>query len=265
MKQHLPFIVFVHVEKAGGISINNMLHHYIDGYVSPSPRWGETMQAPDLKTIQKFYPRKIKGVGGHRMVASESYSNNQFVFSFVREPIARLLSHLNWQIHKMDIAHSFESFVSKPYFQNFQTYRLTRSRDYQTAKEIIRKHYSFVGISEKFDLSINLLSLKLFGEVGKLNYQRLNETKLQDKTYKPSLLSDSRLKQLQKLNQTDIDVYKLVQEQFLSFKEIDEQVHNYNPSSMHIPFRTIVMRKISNYYIGHIIQPRLMKQVPFGH
>lgn len=263
--KELPFLVYVHVEKAGGISINNMLHNYVDGYISPSPRWGEEMTAKNIATIQKYYPVRIRGVGGHRVVASETYSANQFAFAFAREPLSRLISHLNWQIHIMGIPHTFESFVNNAYFQNFQTFRLTRSRDFQTAKAVISRHYDFIGLQEKYDLSINLLSEKLYGRIGQLNYQKLNETQAQNKTYHLPDLNEKQMKLIQKLNQTDIDVYNYIKEQLFPTYASENQSYNYQPSTIEIPTRVILKRKLSNYYIGRIVQPRFMKKVEFGY
>lgn len=265
MSAKIPFVVYVHVEKAGGISINNMLHNYIKGYISPSPRWGETMRAEDLQIIQKYYPLKIKGIGGHRIVAKEKYSSDQFVFAFVREPLSRLLSHLNWQINKMDIPHTFESFINDIHFQNFQTFRLTRSRDFQTAKTVIEKYYNFIGLSEQYDLSINLLSKKLYGQVEKLNYEKMNETKKRNKTYRLQDLDEKQIKHLKKLNQVDIDLYNYIRDEVFPTYYTNDRNYHYQPSNAKTPTLTTLKRKLSNYYVGRVLQPQFMKQVKFGY
>lgn len=265
MRRKVQFIVYVHVEKAGGISINNMLHHYIKGYISPSPEWGEVMKAKDLAKIQKYYPINIRGLGGHRVSPIESYADQQFLFSFIREPLSRLISHLNWQIHRMGIQHSLYSFVQNPYFQNFQTFRLTRTRNFKEAKKIIGDRFDFVGLSEQYDLSINLLSLKLCSEVEYFNYERMNKTKSEDKTYHLNDLSDQQLKLIQRLNQVDVDIYNYVKEEiFPSYLGSSSEIR-YNPNNLNTPLLSKLKRKASNYYLGRIIQPRFMKKVKFGY
>lgn len=259
------FVTFVHVEKAGGISINLMLHHYLVGYISPNPKWGKVFGSSDLDIIQKVYPFRIQGVGGHRISANEKYGSNQFIFSFVREPISRFISHLNWQINKMNINHNLNTFLEDDYFRNFQTFRLTGTKNYQEAKSIIKKRYNFLGLMEQYDLSINLLSQMLLGKVGLLNYQKMNTTDDKNKTYSLKELDERQIKKIKESNQIDIDLYKYISEELFPSYLSDEQTPIYQPLGITFPLKTKIKRKISNAYLGKVVQPLFMEKNEYGY
>ena len=265
MAEHRPFLIYVHVEKAGGITINNMLHHYLWSYISPRPRYGEQFEKRDLEIIQRFYPFKIKGIGGHRISPTEVYAENQFRFSMIRNPVKRYISHLNWQINKMGIDHTLESFLENKYFQNFQTFRLTRSRDFKEAQEIISKNYNFIGILEEFDCSVELLSQLYFNDVNYLRYEKKNITTKSNVTYTIDDLPNNVMDEIRSKNQVDIDIYNWVYDDlYLPIKESLSE-RKVDKPFLQTPLITKLKRKTSNAYVGRILQPLFQKRVEYGY
>jgi len=112
-----PFIVFVHIEKAAGITIHKILHEHFAGYISlnPSIRFGEFVNDKQLSRIINTYPIKVQGVGGHRLGSFMQYERityaTPFYFTFLREPCRRLLSHYNWHVVKKNSKLSLDEFL----------------------------------------------------------------------------------------------------------------------------------------------------------
>lgn len=257
-----PFLVFVHVEKAGGITMHHMWHHYLSGYISPSPRYGAQFLPADLSKVQTYYPLRITGLGGHRISPTAEYHTHQFRCSVVREPRARLLSHLNWQIHRMGIMHSFEQFVQAPFFQQFQTFRLTRERTFAAAKEVILQHYQFIGLVEDFDRTIQLLAKLCFQHP--LQYEYQNKTSEVTKSYVLSQLTASQHKLLDQAIAVDEDVYNWIKEEIYLPVAVSAEVTDEAINKLVLSRMTRLKRKVSNFYLGRILQPRWQTENIFG-
>lgn len=257
--------VFVHVEKAGGISINNLLHDSIFGYVSPHPGYGYTFDAKLLKKIQQFYPARIVGLGGHRISPTDQFWPNQFRFSFVRTPHQRFISHLNWQIHKMGIPHTLESFANNPHFQNFMTYRLSRKKTFSEAQQIIIENYDFIGLLEDFKVSLAAVSQSCFGNPQVLGYEYKNRTENKDRTYSLRTLSASEKKLVSEANREDELLYNWINNDFFpdSLKKIGDSFPDLTTNKMLLSNR--LKRKVSNFYLGRVVQPFLQDKVRFGY
>ena len=258
-----PF-VFVHVEKAGGITIHNMLHHFVNGYITPKPDYGPYFESTHLEKVQKLYPSKIIGVGGHRINPINTYFQNQYQFSFVREPISRYLSHLNWQISMMEIDWDLESFMSDSYFNNFQTFRLTGTRDLKRAKNIILRNFDFIGIMEDFSNSVGIVSNDLFGDLNYLSYEKMNKTKETNKKYTIDEISDQLKSNIIALNSVDIEIYNWIKAQY--FDRLSQlKIEKISNSNLFSPGKSKLKRKLSNLYIGRFIQPSIQQKVEHGY
>lgn len=258
-------LVFVHVEKAGGISIHNMLHHELLGYISPAPDYGEQLGLADFKRIQRNYPLRISGVGGHRISPTAVYSSRQYRFSLLREPLKRFVSHLNWQIHQMHIAHDLQSFCQNEYFNNFQTFRLTRAKSFKEAKAVIKKHYNFIGLLEAFDQSIGLLSTDYFGDANHLLYEVKNQTKATHAQYLLEELTAKQQQWIKSANQLDLDVYAYVKEEIFLPRVATLGEYDLSKDRLVTPFYSRAKRKLSNYYLRKMIQPRFQQAVDYGY
>ena len=74
------------------------------------------LSSSELKRIIKLYPF-LSGIGGH---TTRTYANYEDVvdknikyFTFLRDPIARYMSHFNHQVNKKGIDWTIESFINE--------------------------------------------------------------------------------------------------------------------------------------------------------
>ena len=119
---------FLHIEKTGGMTIQNMLHRDFFGYISPVAIKGHTISSSELKTKSKIYPIPLQGFGGHSFCFKESYEKDLerdiFKFCFLRNPVSRYLSLLNYRIEKMKQKWTIDSFLDHTNFNNIQCRRI---------------------------------------------------------------------------------------------------------------------------------------------
>lgn len=255
-----PFLVFLHIEKTGGITLNNILHQSLPGYVTPRPDYGSRFEKVHLDRLQKWYPLKIQGIGGHRIDPTVGYRTDQFTFTFIRKPIDRYLSHLHYQIYKMGIDWKLEDYLNNPYFNNFQTYRIAGQTDLQKAKQVMDKHLDFIGLVEHFNQSLGLLKVQLPGLDLKMDYQKSNVTLPQNKRFVFEELSKKYQDQIVANNQLDIELYELVQSKWLELLKKHTSVLPEVDQNRPFPREAKLKRKISNFYVGRLIQPFILTQ-----
>ena len=126
-----------------------------------------------------MYPVKITGVGGHRLLATNySLDGNPFIFSFLRSPNSRFISHLNWQITKMRRNWTVETFAQNQYFNNYQCMRICGTRDASAAIDVINNVFSFVGLLEHYDESLVLMKFLLGDDSFDNRYEPVSYTHL---------------------------------------------------------------------------------------
>ncbi|WP_235299292.1 sulfotransferase family 2 domain-containing protein [Portibacter marinus] len=256
-------LVFIHVEKAGGITLHNMFHYHIDGYISPSPRFGPYFTVDTFNSIKKYIFPRPSSIGGHRLHPEYNYFPDQFLFSIVRNPIDRLISHYNWHISKKKYQKSFDDFISEPYFKNFQSFRLTGSRDYHKAISIINDRYGFIGIFEDYDSSISILSNQIFNDPSYLKYEKANVTPGREKAISRADLSEDYIQKITQYNATDMATYQYIKEVFYS------TYHKTGLSTIkdHLKLNEWdhIRRKLSNKYLAYFLQPLYETKVKPGY
>jgi hypothetical protein len=265
----LPFICFVHIEKAGGMTSHQILHRSIPGYISPHPGFQEHLTAPELKKLLRFWPFRTGGIGGHRLGAFLNYeeviSRPIFYFSFLRDPMKRYMSSINWKTHLMHQDWTPESYGQEPYYYNFQCFRLSGERSFAKAKEIILKKYAFIGLMEEFNASLlvwkNLLGAPHFD----LRYVKDNVRDYGEKTIYWEDLSPRVQAQYLENNAEDQKLYDFVKNElwpaYLARYEGDLQqdlkAFEESLTTFKRPRREYYKQKISNALLGRIWQPLL--------
>lgn len=255
--------MYIHVEKVGGITLGKMFHQLIDGFITPAPDYGPYFSADHLAKAKKWYPTKINGIGGHRIDPQDHYFDDQYQFSMVREPISRLISHYNWQKTKMGIDRSFEKFVDDPYFQNFQTFRLTGERTYDKAVAVIDSKYDLIGIMKYYSASIGILSEALTGDNRAFAFEKSNVTATVDREVRLDLLDASMVAHVHAQNMVDIRIYEFLKARFEKLYAgrliaIDNQNGKSSTTSR-------ILQKISNKYLSWAIQPMIQDKAKYGY
>jgi len=239
-----------------------MFHKLLKGYLTPHPYYGPYITKEAFDFLCKFYPVKVNGLGGHRVDPRVDYFGNQFLFSMIRDPLDRFISHYNWQVNIMNKERTIEEFLEVEYFLNFQTFRLTGYRDIERAREIIETRYDFIGLLEDFSYSMSILSEELLGSKDKLIYEHSNTSKYKT-ALKKADLSQKTIAKIKECNQVDFEVYELVKEGF--YKNHGVQKQKIINNSLKLSQVDHIKRKLANRYLGNILQPLVQTKVEYGY
>mgnify|MGYP000910213750 CR=1 FL=1 len=264
-----PFVCFVHVEKAGGMTMHQILHHSVPGYISPHPGFGEHFDVNMLSKLSKFWPRKINGIGGHRMGAFLNYEQQVsapiFYMTFLRDPIRRYMSSINWKKYIMGQDWNIDSYGKATHYYNFQCYRIAGERSFEKAKEILLNKFSFVGLMEEFDRSLLLLQHLLPVYNLDTRYVRENVKDYGEVQIKWDDLSSKQQNQYRSNNEEDIRLYDFVSQElwpkylkeYPSDLKEKEKEQKELLSQYTVKKNVVLKQKVSNYLLGRVWQPLL--------
>lgn len=264
------FICFVHIEKAGGITLHNVLHSIFLGYITPSPAFGEHLSSEQVRQLLKVWPIRVTGIGGHRVGAFLGYESvvkrEIFYFTFLRDPIARYMSHMNWQKHIMKLDWSPASFTANEYFNNFQCYRISGERNYESAKKVIKDKFSFVGYMEEYDTSLILLSKILGIPNHAFKYQKANLKNYGLKGFNFNTLCKRDQQSIIRCNQEDIKLYDFLRFELFpkyetAVQSIADDLQRFQNGNKNFKtsIPTLLKRKTTNLLLSKLIQPYFIK------
>lgn len=215
--------------------------------------------------MNRLYPGKVTGIGGHRAGAFLHYEDiikqPLFYFTFLRDPIKRYLSHLNWQKMIMLKGWTFDSFASDAYYNDFQCYRIAGIRNFEAAKKILNEKFAMAGILERYTESLlmlkHLLQKPLDIRSGKSN-EKVYETKDQIEW---EGLTVSQQEKLKENNKEDLKLYEYAiacfEEQLKSIPNLAQQKEQYIQNNKGYKFSSgaQLKRKMSNNLLSKVIQP----------
>ncbi len=270
----MPFICFVHIEKAGGITLHTLLHKLFRGYLSPSPVYGEHFTRADLAGLKRLWPFPLHGLGGHRMGAWLGYESvvgqEVFYFTFLRNPLDRYLSHLNWQLHIKRNFTTPEAFVSEAYFDNFQCYRIAGERSEKKARKMLAEQFAFTGLLEEYDLSLLLWCSALGRADLDLRYERQNVKDYGEKSVRREDLPEGLWKKIVEKNAEDLALYQWVREELFPQQvkaysgnwKADLQAFRQSNEGYRFPFSVHIKRKLTNALLSKVVQPALKRKRP---
>lgn len=271
------FPCYIHIEKCAGTTLHHSLKYRLPGYVVLRPwfYWsneeGNHLTANELKWLKIFFPI-LSGIGGHTArtyLGYESVINKPIsYFTFLREPIARYMSHYNHQVNKMGINWCIEEFVADARFNNFITRRVAGTDDLELAKQRLANDYDFVGLFESFDESLVTLKHFCFSDSVDLHYERKNESLGETKLHYSDLPEKVKCA-IQVNNKLDIELYDFVvkeiyPKQIAVFpEELSEKLNDFeleNKAYKYKAFRYQFLRATKLYTdkiaqkISHILQ-----------
>ncbi|WP_200389735.1 sulfotransferase family 2 domain-containing protein [Thiocapsa imhoffii] len=183
-------LVFIHIEKCAGTTFKKILqHNYAGGFCDVRPLFGNANKeinlyvqnaynnivldggnpnqflARDLKTYKQIAPW-LKCIGGHSLRPCLGLeiveSEIQFV-TILREPISRYISYYTYGSGKPRKLwkFSFDEYLEKPNFHNFQTKKIACGSDIEKAKLILSNQFMVVGVMEHFDEFLCVLKRRL--------------------------------------------------------------------------------------------------------
>ncbi len=204
-------IVFSHIPKTAGTTLNGILRKSL-GYklISVIPRSGSTYLKSDFE--KDFARGRLpSGISGHPLKAFIDFGHWESEFewiTFLRDPVHRFVSQYvhqqtsNVAEYNLDII----SWGKKYQRSNWQVKWIAGVEDLEAAKQILSDKFKFVGLVEKFDESLSLLSQNVTTTMD-TSYKKLAMV-ARNNGLKEKLLQDQEVKQfILQQNELDIGLY----------------------------------------------------------
>jgi len=160
-------IVFLHIPKTAGSTFQFILENTFGisaCHTNHTKR--PVFQQDDFAFAQRFFPR-MKSLAGHNLLDPLALSlPNPYHITFLREPVARVFSHYQDSVLTGAKTWTFEQFMQQSEnADNLHVRLMAGGFDLDKAKRYLER-CDFVGLTEKFDLSLHVLE--------KLSPYRLN-------------------------------------------------------------------------------------------
>jgi hypothetical protein len=199
-------IVFLHIPKTGGTTFRFILENSLGIFNCHAHQTRrDTFSQADFNFVRKLFPG-LKSIAGHNLVDPLRLSfPNPFFMTFMREPIARVLSHYQDEVLRGNSRMTFEESVStKEQLQNLHVRLMAGEANLDKAKRFLEK-CGAVGITEKFDLSLHTVE-RLCPYKLDLHYRR--RVVARDNATKEAVQRDSRMLELaREYNRLDLELY----------------------------------------------------------
>ncbi|HEY2082259.1 MAG TPA: sulfotransferase family 2 domain-containing protein [Verrucomicrobiae bacterium] len=200
-------LICLHIPKTGGTSFNFILENNFgirNCHTNQTNR--STFTQADLNFARKCH-LPLRSITGHNLVdPGQLQVANPFYVTILREPIARVISHYQYSVQRGNNKKTFEETVRvSENLENLQVKLIAGGRDLDKAKRFLER-CAFVGLTEKFDLSLRVLGGLSPWKLD-LSYQKALVAR--DNAVKNSLGRDERMLELaREHNQLDIELYQ---------------------------------------------------------
>ncbi|MGM7719636.1 sulfotransferase family 2 domain-containing protein [Metabacillus sp. Hm71] len=222
-------LIYMHIPKTAGTSVKWVL----DGVY---PRNSILYYYEDPELFKLSAPNNIKLIYGHLMFKKPSHFSRPLTYiTMLRNPIELVVSlyfyiqrEPSHPLHKEVTKMSFEQFIDHETYScpNIQTYYVSGevNPNLSKAKENIKKYFSVVGITEKFDESIFLMKKELGWN--NFNYQNMfKKTNVTKNRLQASEIPQKIIDKIKKKNHLDFELYKWAEQ------NLNEQFRNLDNAS----------------------------------
>lgn len=200
-------LFFLHIPKTAGTTFQYILENSLGVFHCHFGHLGKhVVDQQDIDFTRKLFPW-LRSIAGENLVDPLRLSvPNPFYITFLRDPVARVFSHYQDEVLRGGKTISFEEMLAADEtLTNTSVKRLAGREDLDRAKQVLEK-FNFVGLTEKFDLSLHMLQ-KICPV--RLNYNYKRKVTARDNSIKKSLESDSRIVDLvREKNKLAIQLYE---------------------------------------------------------
>jgi hypothetical protein len=239
-------IVCLHIPKTGGTSFNFVLENNFGMRNCHSNQTNRsTFTQADLNFARKCYPG-LRSLTGHNLVdPAQLKLPNPFYVTILREPVARVISHYQYSVEQGNNKRTFdETLRASENVENLQVKLIAGSRDLDKAKRFLEQ-CAFVGLTEKFDLSLHVLG-RLSPWKLNLNYQKRVVAK--NDTVKNALVREERMLELaREYNKLDVELYDFAVNEI--FPRLCQKV-GVNPVEKVPSYQTYTNEETLNYRLS---------------
>jgi hypothetical protein len=199
-------LVFLHIPKTAGSTFNFILENSFGVSACHTNHTKKPIfDQSDFDLARKLFPF-LRSISGHNLIDPLSLSvPDPFYMTFLREPVARVISQYRDSQTLGQNRKTFEESVrADEQYENLHVKLMAGERNLDKAKRFLEK-CGFVGLTEKFDLSLHVLS-RLSPCRLNLKYKRRRVTPRGSS--KATLESDNRLVELaREYNKLDLALY----------------------------------------------------------
>jgi hypothetical protein len=210
-----PLVAFVHIQKTAGTSLKFIIKnsfgaaHCDVNPIDPAP--GRIFGRGDLELVRRVYPW-LRSIGGHEIVEPTRHLGvGVMPYTMLREPVARMISHYQDKIVRGRASLRLEDFLDDPAQHDFQVRKIAGEPDLEKAKTLLAERYFFVGLSERFAVSMRLFARVCPYPVD-LRYQRQNRAR-DDRIGRRIRADDALMARLRAANRLDAALYRFVAEE----------------------------------------------------
>ena len=209
-------ICFVHIERAGGTTLHEIFRTNFPSYlmITPCKPWtnedSNVFTKDEFRAIKRTLPF-TKGIGGHTTrsyLGYEEFCNDKIQYiTYLRDPVERYISHYFYQKFKKNIDWTFESFMAELRFDNFMTKRIAGTFNLEMAIENLETQFSFVGLTDEFDLSLLFMREELGLKDFSCYYKKMNSGEQYKKNENINEIKATYLDEIIEHNRLDIELY----------------------------------------------------------
>lgn len=208
-----PIACFSHVQKAGGTTVEAVMRrHFGARHMLVDPPRGWIYRKADLAADLRLNPwtRSICGHWLRPFVNFGEFESRLLWYVFLREPVARFLSHYQYHAEQMGVTAPFRRWSRSRIQHNWQTQYLAGEQDVEAAKQILSGRYVALGLLEDFDRSLLLVRRALRLEGLDIWYGRPHNAA--NGSRREPLSSEARELCLE-CNELDIELYRFASEE----------------------------------------------------
>jgi hypothetical protein len=161
-------VVFCHIPKTAGMAVYDVLKANLGVRFLASTTWGKRLPRTtrrDLAIELISYPR-VAALAGHGLrpfIDYAEYEERFQWFTYLRDPIQRVISHYVYDRETKKTALAFEDWLTND-MSNYQVRWIAGKEDLAFAKQFLTHRCALVGLQERFNASLILMNRYLFDE-----------------------------------------------------------------------------------------------------